>query len=244
MGPSSPRSGYAAVQFSKSICNKSVWQPPKGNRHRAAQNNRKGLTVNQPANLLGCFVSRLSGKLNLRCLRSAVRSPKSRRHLCRRLQKRTGYLFVIPSDAPVGILIELERRSVIEWLLAIDVVELCTGRSSAIGWSGRSCWIAIGSAIEHWMRQVDLAGIPSDLKEEACEQIGHNAGIWPPIERRQVRSRPVCWPMASNRMRSTRRPIAKRAKCSWRLRLCWRRRRNGEHVYCANWTGKRFCSPT
>jgi hypothetical protein len=77
-----------------------------------------------------------------------------------------------------AILIELAPRSVIEWLLAIDVVELfweiqryrLLRQKLLEGYRLR--------AIEHCLRQIDLAGIPADNKEEACEQIKRNAGIW------------------------------------------------------------------
>jgi hypothetical protein len=77
-----------------------------------------------------------------------------------------------------AILIELGPRSVIEWLLAIDVVELC--------WEIQRYRLVRQQlleryrqrAIEHCLRQIDLAGIPADFKDEAGEQIQRNAGIW------------------------------------------------------------------
>jgi hypothetical protein len=77
-----------------------------------------------------------------------------------------------------AILIELAPRSVIEWLLAIDVVELCweiqryrSVRQKLLeGYRQR--------AIEHGLRQIDLVGIPTELEEEACQQIKRNAAVW------------------------------------------------------------------
>jgi hypothetical protein len=76
------------------------------------------------------------------------------------------------------ILIELAPRSVIEWLLAIDVVELCWEIQRYRLIRQKLVESHRQRAIEHCLRRIDLAGIPVDLKEQACEQIKRNAVIW------------------------------------------------------------------
>jgi|HubBroStandDraft_5_1064220.scaffolds.fasta_scaffold243850_2 hypothetical protein len=77
-----------------------------------------------------------------------------------------------------AILIELAPRSVIEWLLAIDVVELCWEIQRYRLVRQKLLENHRQRAIEHCLRQIDLAGIPADLKDDACQQIKRNAATW------------------------------------------------------------------
>jgi hypothetical protein len=77
-----------------------------------------------------------------------------------------------------AILIELRPRSVIEWLLAIDVVELCWEIQRYRLVRQKLLESYRQRAIEHALRQVDLAAIPADFKEGACQQITRNAATW------------------------------------------------------------------
>ena len=77
-----------------------------------------------------------------------------------------------------AILIELAPRSAIEWLLAIDVVELSweIQRYRLLRQKLLECYRQ--HAIEYSLLQIDLAGIPSDYADQASEHIRHNARIW------------------------------------------------------------------
>jgi hypothetical protein len=77
-----------------------------------------------------------------------------------------------------AIFADLAPRSVIEWLLAIDVVEL--------SWEIQRYRILRHKLLEHFreqaieqtLRHIDLAGLPSETEDHARYQIQRNARIW------------------------------------------------------------------
>ena len=77
-----------------------------------------------------------------------------------------------------AIFADLVPRSVIEWLLAIDVVEL--------SWEIQRYGILRHKLLEHFrekaieqtLRHIDLAGLPSETEDHVRYQIQRNARIW------------------------------------------------------------------
>ncbi len=77
-----------------------------------------------------------------------------------------------------AILMELAPRSAIEWLLAIDVVELSWEIQRYRLVRQKLLESYRQTAIEHTLRQVDLPGIPPEFVEPASQHIRHNAHTW------------------------------------------------------------------
>ena len=77
-----------------------------------------------------------------------------------------------------AIFAELAPRSVIEWLLAIDVVEL--------SWEIQRYRVLRHKLLEHYreeaieqsLRHIELAGLPPEMEGAASYQIRRNARIW------------------------------------------------------------------
>jgi len=77
-----------------------------------------------------------------------------------------------------AIFAELAPRSVIEWLLAIDVVELSWEIQRYRVLRHKLLEHYREEAIEHSLRHIDLAGLPPETEDEARYQIRRNARIW------------------------------------------------------------------
>ena len=90
-----------------------------------------------------------------------------------------------------SIFADLAPRSVIEWLLAIDVVEL--------SWEIQRYRILRHKLLEHFrenaieqtLLHIDLAGLPSETEDHARHQIQRNARIWrmDPIAATEIETR-------------------------------------------------------
>jgi hypothetical protein len=90
-----------------------------------------------------------------------------------------------------AIFAELAPRSVIEWLLAIDVVEL--------SWEIQRYKILRHKLLEHYrektiehaLRHIDLAGLPPETEDGARYHIRRNAQIWrvDPIAASEIETR-------------------------------------------------------
>lgn len=77
-----------------------------------------------------------------------------------------------------AILVELAPRSAIEWLLASEVVEFSWEIQRYRLIRQKLLDSYRGRAIEHTLRQVDLAGIPPEFVEHASQHTRHNARAW------------------------------------------------------------------
>jgi hypothetical protein len=77
-----------------------------------------------------------------------------------------------------AIFSELAPGSAIEWLLAIDVVELSWEIQRYRLLRHRLLENYRQRAIEHCLRQIDLPGIPLTSRELACDYIQQNAAHW------------------------------------------------------------------
>jgi hypothetical protein len=77
-----------------------------------------------------------------------------------------------------AIFAKLASRSAIEWLLAIDVVELSweIQRYRLLRQKVLQCYRE--RALEQSLRQIDLAGIPAEFEAEASYQTRRNAQSW------------------------------------------------------------------
>ncbi|WP_245474792.1 hypothetical protein [Bradyrhizobium sp. Leo121] len=76
------------------------------------------------------------------------------------------------------IFAEIAPRSAIEWLLAIDVVELSWEIQRYRLLRHKLLDHYRQAAIEHSLRHVDLAGLPPELEEAATCHIRQNAQAW------------------------------------------------------------------
>lgn len=92
---------------------------------------------------------------------------------------------LLPGESPQryhlmreAILLELAPESAIEWLFAIDVVELSWEIQRYRLLRHKLLESYRQRAIEHSLRHIDLAGIPPELAEQASQHIRHNARIW------------------------------------------------------------------
>lgn len=77
-----------------------------------------------------------------------------------------------------AILTDLAPRNVIEWLLAVDVVEL--------SWEIQRYRVLRHKLLDHYrekaieqtLRHIDLAELPPEMEDAACHHIRRNARIW------------------------------------------------------------------
>lgn len=77
-----------------------------------------------------------------------------------------------------GIFAELAPQSTIQWLLAIDVVELSWEIQRYRSLRQTLLENFRCRAIEQSLRQIDLPGIPADFAENAAAHVRRNACLW------------------------------------------------------------------
>jgi hypothetical protein len=86
---------------------------------------------------------------------------------------------------------QIAPRTAIEWLLAIDVVELSWEIQRYRMLRHKLLELYRQSAIEHSLRQIDLAGIPPELEDAPTYHIQQNAQAWrtDPISANEIEAR-------------------------------------------------------
>ncbi|WP_199198731.1 hypothetical protein [Bradyrhizobium sp. MOS002] len=90
-----------------------------------------------------------------------------------------------------AILDELEPSSAIEWLLTLDVAELCWEIQRYRLLRYKTLELFREQAIEHALNHIDVAGLPSEMREGAKLHTRRNAIKWrtDPIAAREIEAR-------------------------------------------------------